>query len=139
MFDQLLANLHKNSYSNDISVFQSLDVLLNMHFEEITCFEVLEHLDKNGQKSALQNIKRMLRKDGVILISIPIEIGLSSLIKNGLRIITRQSHDAANLRNIIKSFLGLAVVRKASPYISSHIGFDFRDLESVFLEEGLLN
>lgn len=105
MFDHLLANLRNSNYLDGISVFQSLDGLLDMQFEKITCFEVLEHLDKNLQKNALRNMKKMLRQDGLLLISIPIEIGFSSLIKNVLRIILGQKHDATNLTNIIKSLL----------------------------------
>jgi 2-polyprenyl-3-methyl-5-hydroxy-6-metoxy-1,4-benzoquinol methylase len=138
MFDNLLANLRDSNYLDEVQVFQSLDSLLDMHFEKITCFEVLEHLDRNLQKNALQNMKKMLRQDGLLLISIPIEVGFSSLIKNVLRIILGQEHDARNLTNIIKSFLCIHIERESSPYISSHIGFYFHDLEKIFLEEGLL-
>jgi len=138
MFDQLLSNLRDSNYSDKILVFQSLAVLIDMQFEKITCFEVLEHLDKSLQKKALRNMKKMLRQDGLLLVSIPIEVGFSSLIKNALRIILGQTHDATNLTNIAKSFFGIHLERESSPYISSHMGFYFHDLEKIFLEEGLV-
>ena len=138
MFNQLLVNLRDNPNSDGILAFQSLAALIDMRFEKITCFEVLEHLDKSLQKKALRNMKKMLRQDGLLLISVPIEVGFSSLIKNALRIILSQTHDATNLSTITKSFFGSHIERKSSPYISSHMGFYFHDLEKIFLEEGLV-
>lgn len=138
MYDQLLINLRDNNYPEGISLFQSLDALLNMQFEMITCFEVLEHLDIDLQKTALQNMKKMLRQDGLLLISVPIEVGFSSLVKNALRIILCQKHKSTNLANVIKSLFGIVIKREDSPYISSHIGFYFTDLEKIFKEEDLI-
>jgi 2-polyprenyl-3-methyl-5-hydroxy-6-metoxy-1,4-benzoquinol methylase len=138
MFEQLLSNLHYSNCVDKISVLQSLDELSGKKFERITCFEVLEHLDKNMQKKALQNMKKFLKQDGLLVISIPIEVGFSSLIKNILRLILGQKHDATNMKNIIKAFWGIPIERESLLYIPSHIGFNFHDLEKIFLEEDLI-
>ena len=40
-------------------------------FDVVTCFEMIEHVPQDVQKATLTNIRRLLRRDGVLLISTP--------------------------------------------------------------------
>ena len=138
MFDQLAFYLHSNNINVGCSIVQKLDDLSNNSIDKITCFEVLEHLDDELQRVAIDNMMRLLKRDGLILISVPIEVGLSSLIKNLIRLIIRQPHGRTNIRNIIKSVFGIPIERERIPYIYSHLGFYYFDLERTLAEEGLI-
>ena len=115
------------------------DVLENVvndgKFDYITCFEVLEHFSIKKQMEIIENINRVLVDDGLFIVSVPIEKGISSLVKNLIR-----KRNAGRLkpvysfRNMIKSVFSkpIAELRKGDEYIYHHVGFYFNDLETVF-------
>lgn len=100
----------------------------------VTCFEVFEHLPLDKQAQALVQIRRVLRQDGRLIISVPIECGLPSLPKNIFRYMrfSRTQYDIYNLKNIVKSVLSIPIpeCRSGSDYLS-HMGFYFKDLEKI--------
>jgi 2-polyprenyl-3-methyl-5-hydroxy-6-metoxy-1,4-benzoquinol methylase len=106
-------------------------------FNKICCLEVLEHLTENNQKIEIKRMINLLTDDGKLIISVPIEVGFSSLLKNIARILLRQSHRNTTFRNIIYSLFGIHFHRGQEPYISSHIGFYYHDLENILLSSGL--
>lgn len=121
--------------SREISFTDDLDTLNKGTFNKITCLEVLEHLEESSRKSALLNIKGLLAKNGIVIVSVPIEIGFSSLLKNIVRIFLKQTHENTNIVTIAKSLLMLPVKRRGDgSYILSHIGFDYKGLEHTFME-----
>lgn len=105
-------------------------------FDKISCLEVLEHLTVENQRNALCTIRSVLNENGFAVVSVPIEIGISGLMKNFARIVLRQQHPNSTAINILKSFLGVGVERGNESYISTHIGFDYRDLEKLFVSSG---
>ncbi|MGD8717883.1 MAG: class I SAM-dependent methyltransferase [Candidatus Zixiibacteriota bacterium] len=112
-----------------------LSIMDNGSFEKITCLEVLEHLEESSLEKALENIKRLLAKNGIAIISVPLEVGLASLLKNCARVILGQAHENTTPATVARSFLGLPVARRGDgSYILSHVGFDFRILERKFAE-----
>lgn len=129
--------LHSNFSNNkSIEILNKLEQI-NIKFNKITCFEVLEHLTPENQEKELLNMINLLETDGMIIVSVPIEKGLSSLLKNIIRILSNQKHSNTNLKTIIKSFLGIYLDRGNTSYIHSHIGFYYNDLEKLFDKVGL--
>ena len=98
----------------------------------VTCFETLEHFSSGEQENTLQRIRSILADDGHLLISVPVEGGLPSVVKNLLR---RQKYGGATTyswKNIGKASLWMAILeaREGSDYLS-HMGFYFADLEKI--------
>ncbi len=133
MFEDLSKRLDGEA---GVQIFQYTEELAPP-FDKIVCLEVLEHLPEHLQREALRNMHGLLTDGGAVIISVPIEIGLSSLAKNLARIAISQRHDGTTLRNILKSTFYGRVERPHRDFISSHIGFHYQDLEALFSEEGL--
>ena len=106
-------------------------------FDKIFCLEVLEHLPDGEIQLALARFKKSLKRDGKIIISVPIETGISGFLKNMFRLVFSQTHADTNFKNIVRSLFGLEVARPSGSYIPSHIGFNYRNLYRHFAEEGL--
>lgn len=100
-------------------------------FDCVVCFEVLEHLSEKKQREVLEQILPVLSKDGVLVLSVPIEKGIPALIKNQFRG-SSSNPGLYSKKNIIASFLGkdLSELRQGDEYLS-HMGFYFSDLELV--------
>ena len=104
-------------------------------FDVIVCFEVLEHLNPTRQIEILEKAKMALKEGGVFIVSVPIEKGIPSVIKNLRRIMIHYDAKIYNFRNVVASFFGYKTKwmkqhRKESFYLS-HMGFFFDDLEKV--------
>lgn len=121
----LQANNNLKKIKNKIRLIQNLKGLKKFSFDMICVNEVLEHLNKKNLNKCFKEINQLLKKDGILVISVPIEVGLSSLLKNFIRIITNQKHNHTTLKNIIKSFLYLKIKRPNINYNDSHIGFNY--------------
>lgn len=104
-------------------------------FDYITCFEVLEHFSRERQVEAIEKILPILTDDGFFIVSVPVEIGFPSFIKNMLRRYnTKKDKAVYKARNIIASLFGkpLPEFRQRDGYLN-HMGFYFTDLEQVFI------
>jgi len=82
-------------------------------------------------------MSKLLGENGKIIISVPLEKGLSSLLKNTIRILLKQQHSNTNFSTIIKSLFSIKIDRGSNQYISSHIGFYYNDLEIIFKKNNL--
>ena len=122
MAKQLKLNLRK--YKVNKVFFYSHQIYKN-YFDLITINEVFEHLNLSGKKEIIKNLKKISVKKCIYVISVPIEIGTSSILKNFVRIITSQKHENTNLQNLIKSFLYMKIERPTKKYNESHIGFNY--------------
>lgn len=105
-------------------------------YNKISCLEVLEHFDPATLSLSLDVLNKILEDQGVLIISVPIETGLSGFLKNIIRIIIGQTHDNTNSKTILKSLLGIKIERENSSYIGSHIGFNHKNLEKYLLNHG---
>jgi SAM-dependent methyltransferase len=120
-------------------VCDSLEAIRRFRPNKIACLEVLEHLRPDDLDKALAAFRKALAVDGLVVISVPIEIGPASVFKNITRKVLDQPHRGINPRNVILSLFGMTsrVPRDLEePYIASHIGFDYRDLERAIRGHG---
>jgi 2-polyprenyl-3-methyl-5-hydroxy-6-metoxy-1,4-benzoquinol methylase len=109
-------------------------------FDKVACLEVLEHLDGSILSTAIDNLVAAARPGGLILVSVPIEVGPSVLAKNIVRAAAGALHENMTVANTILSALGRTsqITRKAeNGFISSHVGFDWRALRENLLRRGL--
>jgi 2-polyprenyl-3-methyl-5-hydroxy-6-metoxy-1,4-benzoquinol methylase len=100
-------------------------------FDKVACLEVLEHLEGSTLDAAVDNIVAAVRPGGLILISVPIEIGPSMVFKTIVRAASGALHENTTLSNTIRSAFGRTgrIVRRADDgFIASHVGFDWRTL-----------
>jgi hypothetical protein len=103
-------------------------------FNCVTCFEVFEHFNQERQQKLLNDIHSVLCDGGSLIVSVPIEKGLPSVVKNIIRRRFCKDKITYSTKNIIHSLLGKKIpeLRNGDGYLS-HIGFYFKDLEPFFL------
>ena len=77
---------------------------------------------------------RFIKDNGKIVISVPIEIGLSSLLKNIARILLHQTCPHTSAKTMLRSLFGL----KVDVPMGGHIGFYYRDLEKMLIDAGFI-
>ncbi|RSK40268.1 class I SAM-dependent methyltransferase [Mangrovimonas spongiae] len=137
MFEELKQTIATYSLQ-DVSITKNLNTLENKKFDVVSCQEVLEHFSATKQQEHLKNISNLLKDNGRVVISVPLEIGFPSLVKNSIRFLVGQSKAEATFKNIVKSFLGLEINRPKDDYIYTHIGFNHKHLEKVFEDVGFI-
>lgn len=118
-------------------------------WDVITCMEVLEHCLEPERRRVLDELARAARPAGLVVISVPIEIGPSVVAKQmaralaGLRGLGDYEHrERYSLGEILQSAAGASVPRIAfdgggpdGPYrYYGHKGFDYRDLARELAE-----
>lgn len=121
--------------SEKVSFYNNWSQLERLKVDCVTCFEVLEHFNKENQALILEKCKSKLKSSGILIISIPIEVGFSSLIKNIRRKITHKN-PVYSIKNIIKSLfkMGIPEIRNQEGYIYTHLGFNYNELELLLLK-----
>lgn len=119
----------------DIKIFQSVESTKGQKFDKITCLETAEHLDDNGLEVLWSNTRSLLASGGLLIISVPLEIGLPALIKNTYRLLKNRPYDNLSFINYFKAIAGFRIKRRVITlepglnYIFSHMGFDHRVFE----------
>jgi len=136
MFKELQVEIINSGLKN-IQVVDNLEEVGNMSFDFVSCFEVLEHFSDSTLQNHILAIKNLVSNTGEIVISVPIETGLSSIFKNSVRFFVKQQHGNSSFKNIIRSVFSLPINRNDTEYINSHIGFNYKNLEQVFKNERL--
>ena len=101
----------------------------NSYFDIAVCMEVLEHCPPKQAEIVINNLKRLVKPDGVIIISVPIEIGPSLLIKQITRAIAgwlRQGDYDKSLESYsISELLQMIFATKSSSIPRPIYGDDF--------------
>jgi len=122
---------------NLVGIFDSIEQLADFLPTKIACLEVLEHLRPDDIDLALSNFRRVLASDGHAVVSVPVEIGPASVVKNLIRLAIDQPHRGLDRRNILLSLFGARIERDMDePYIASHIGFDYRNVSRAMRHHG---
>ena len=124
---------------NNVNITASWEeVVAEAPFDYVTCFEVLEHFDADRQAETLKKLFHLLTNEGCLIVSVPIESGFPSLVKNLIRKFSCAKRDRPvySIRNIVAACLKrpLPRYRTGSDYLFSHMGFYPADLEKVFSE-----
>jgi len=117
-------------YENDLPIYEKFDDIIKFGpYKTITIFEVLEHLQWTELAKILLQCDEILSPGGIIIISVPIEIGPAILLKeiNRFRITKKWGY---NFFEFIGSFIfGVRGWRNNPDYdYMEHKGFDFREL-----------
>ncbi len=121
------------------ALYATRQELQGLKVSKLSCMEVMEHLDSPRLIEVFADFREVLDSDGTLMISVPVEIGLTSLAKNGVRIAARQAQEGTNVANLVNALLGrTAAIERVSRggYIDSHIGFDHRALRQRIQQEG---
>ncbi len=127
MINQASTELKKKVYfTNNIN-----DISLNKyHF--ISCLETLEHINEADVMKVLKLLSSLLAKNGKLLISVPVEIGPTSLFKQIVRNLSGQKEIGSNLRTIFLSlFFRTEFINRNKKY-PGHLGFNFFKLKKSF-------
>jgi SAM-dependent methyltransferase len=133
-----------------LNIFRSWDEItaycdMNGLFDTVTCFEVMEHFSKERQIEAIDKILKVLKADGDVIISVPIEKGLPVIPKNLRRIALsyKGNEEIYTLQNIACSLFGIKSqslnrLRQGEDYLS-HMGFYFTDLEDLLRKKFIIS
>jgi hypothetical protein len=106
---------------------------------KIACLEVIEHLPPRVLEQTLQHFAALMKDGARLVISVPIEVGPTALIKYAVRR-RGNSANSRSLRDLWNALLGRTqrIPRcEDAGYISSHFGFDYRALPALFRDHGL--
>jgi 2-polyprenyl-3-methyl-5-hydroxy-6-metoxy-1,4-benzoquinol methylase len=119
-------------YQDDLPIYSHYNEVEQLApYNIITIFEVLEHLSYNEIKKICLQCNDLLCPDGVIIISVPIEIGPAVLLKQIHRLREGKHAIYSNIFELIRAaFLGIPGERfiAQEDYNPFHKGFDFRKL-----------
>ncbi|QNM85896.1 class I SAM-dependent methyltransferase [Polaribacter pectinis] len=135
--DDMFEQLENNISDSSINLINNLENVSDK-FNTIYCLEVLEHFSEEYQSKLINEIKNKLKPNGKIVISVPVEVGFASLLKNIVRVSISQLERDTNFKNIIKALFYRDIQRsKKDNYFLTHIGFNYKKLENVFEKESL--
>jgi 2-polyprenyl-3-methyl-5-hydroxy-6-metoxy-1,4-benzoquinol methylase len=130
-----IANLQEDKYSS--------------YFDVAVCMEVIEHCLTEDTSQVLKTLKKLVKPGGLIIISVPIEIGLSLLLKQITRSLAgwlRQgdydkSLETYTKREFVKMFFAtkLSYIERPiygdnAPY-HGHKGFNWRALRAQLSQQ----
>jgi 2-polyprenyl-3-methyl-5-hydroxy-6-metoxy-1,4-benzoquinol methylase len=101
---------------------------IKKNYYDVICInEVFEHLNSLEIEKVINVIKNSIKKKKFVIISVPIEVGVSSIIKNLVRYLINQRHRNLTLINFIKSIFFIKIRRSNRKYDNSHIGFNYKN------------
>lgn len=100
-------------------------------FGFLFCLEVFEHLPEAETCAALDDIARLLCRDGRAVIGVPHELYLPAVLKGVFRMTRRLGDFDARPANILRAALGRPPEARplSGRYYPHHLGFDHRVLE----------
>ncbi|GHT74958.1 hypothetical protein AGMMS50262_08980 [Bacteroidia bacterium] len=135
-FEPILDPIENNTVCI-VNSWEKVQILVNSSdLNYVTCFEVLEYFTEQKQIELIEQIVSVLKKDGILIVSVPVETGIPSLIKNSIRkrSCNRKYQYLYSYKNIFYAFLGKPILdyRQGDDYLWEHIGFRFQDLEKIF-------
>jgi SAM-dependent methyltransferase len=123
----LRAQLRERFPESPLTVVSSPEELPPASFDRIACLEVLEHLRPDDSAAVLDDLQRLLKPDGILVVSVPLEIGPSVLIKYlAARVMTRMDR-WYSFTQVVRATCGLTVERDREGSFLSHRGFDHRE------------
>lgn len=107
----------------------TLDELKDQSVDVVCCFETFEHLYANEKEQFYIDAKRVLSKNGKIIVSVPIIGGPMLLVKDlNHRILYKRRSEYSLKELLLASFFFKVALRPKNLRIT-HKGFNFRDVE----------
>jgi len=99
--------------------------LIAAQYDWVICLEVIEHLPQC--KAGVDNMIRLLRPGGMLLLSMPVEVGVPLLLKEMGRTVFYRKSSGWKWNHFVRKLLGdrLSVPRRN---YGSHMGFDYREV-----------
>ena len=124
MLKEVLPELsEKVNFTNDIKD------ICQRKYNFISCLETMEHIPDAEVLNILNLLFSILNEKGKLLISVPLESGLSSLLKQIVRILAGQKEKETNLLTILLSLFFLTRFVKRDQRDPGHMWFDFFKLK----------
>lgn len=118
-----------------VSIISNSETLTAHAFDVVVCQEVLEHIPETILPSVVADLVRLSSR--FIIISVPIEIGPVSVVKNAVRIMTNRRANDTTFRNVVLSLFASVqgIARTPTPNGDlQHVGFDFRTVRGRFAD-----
>jgi SAM-dependent methyltransferase len=108
----------------------------------VTCMETLEHCPADAVRTALRDISRLVAADGKVVISVPIETGLSFILKYAVRTVAGwrglsdyRHYERYGAADALRMIFATSRTRVPRPIYSgggfefhSHYGFNWRHI-----------
>jgi 2-polyprenyl-3-methyl-5-hydroxy-6-metoxy-1,4-benzoquinol methylase len=127
----------------DLASAWPLDAWPSAGFDVVTCMEVLEHCLEDERRRVISELARLARARGLVVVSVPIEIGPSLAGKQAARALAAlrglgdyRHRERYSPIEFARSLAGVAIARRMlegrgpdGPYrYYGHKGFDYRDV-----------
>jgi len=133
----MILEIRKNLRGINKKIFFNRKKLKKNSYDIVCVNEVFEHLSYSGVNESIKILKKILNKNGILIISVPIEVGLAGFLKNLIRYLINQKHSNTNIKNVIKSLLYLKIKRPNLEYNESHIGFNYLSFIKMLKQKGI--
>ena len=130
----MLSQAKENLEGTKIKLENNINNIGEASVDIVFCLEVFEHLPMKETKKLIENIKKITKSDGKIVIGVPVELGIPALYKGIFRRSRRKGTFDTKLENIGRSvfYKRLEEERPATKlneemsYYHYHMGFDYR-------------
>jgi SAM-dependent methyltransferase len=138
-FDHYLDHLQlaKQKYTGYRFDFVDLNKSFNVgKFDIVTCFETLEHV--GNQNTAINNLLNATEKGGMLVITVPIEIGFIGLLKFltktalfGYKLDELSKNDLTFFKYLfhLMTYKDISSFREERKGWGTHFGFDYRTID----------
>jgi len=117
-----------------VALVTNLSDLASRRFDRIACLEVLEHLQPDIVTRTLDTLETILAPGGAIVISVPVEVGPTVLLKYLASRIQKGSTRHMSWSEVLKASFYGSVPRDTEHDFIPHKGFDYCQLRSMLRE-----
>lgn len=125
--------------SSKYNIVNSMDHVESNSVDVFCSFETLEHLYDDERHLLYSEANRVLKKSGVIIISVPIIGGPPLLLKELNRMLLFRRKSEYSFKELfLACFLGISAKHPENPR-PTHKGFDFREIEHELSEHFSIN
>ena len=135
MYKQFKIN---NKKFKNVKLIKHKKKLKKKFYDIVTINEVFEHLPNKQIIEVIKILKYITKKNSSIIISVPIEVGFTSLVKNLIRYFSNSTHDGLTFNNLIRSIFFKKIDRGNKKYYKSHIGFNYFELKKILYSHFLI-
>ncbi len=122
----------------NVELISDLNKVKNRKYSYISCLETLEHIPDEKVLETLLLFRSLLEPDGTLVISVPIESGISSLLKQIIRRVSGQSEKVATPWAIFLSTIYLTSRIKRDQRDPGHTGFDYLKTRRLIENSGFM-